>query len=226
MLDFFVILTKGGVRLWCFPNSVDIFRVSINTFLKSLILKENAGLSPFVHDSRAIRMYMDNEFNLLFIAAYQSVLQLNYVDKFLTAIAREFRDRYKNELGSHDVMCRFDDFSPVYTEVLKRVEAEDLAMKKGRTMRTFTESEKSKKTVASMIVSRNKKPLEKPGKDKKSSAKTDSCPNPSPHPSPGGVVTSKDTTEDAFEEKRRKFAEKVKASKKSKDAPSGQGYEA
>ncbi|OON18331.1 hypothetical protein X801_05818 [Opisthorchis viverrini] len=140
MLDFFVILTKGGIRLWCFPSTVEMFRVSINTFLKSLILKENAGQSPFVHDSRAIKMHMDNEFNLLFIvslffgssfqAAYQNILQLTYVDKFLTSIALEFRDKYKNELRANNIMCKFDELAEIYTENLKRIEREDRALRK------------------------------------------------------------------------------------------------
>lgn len=43
---------------------------------------------------------MDNEFELIFVVAYQKILQLAYVDKFLSDIHLEFRDKYKNDLVS------------------------------------------------------------------------------------------------------------------------------
>ncbi|KAF5397477.1 Signal recognition particle receptor subunit alpha, partial [Paragonimus heterotremus] len=219
MLDFFVILSKGGIRLWCFPSTADIFRISINTFLKSLILKENAGQSPFIHDSRAIRLHMDNEFNLLFIAAYQKILQLTYVDKFLTAIALEFRDKYKNKLQCNEIMCNFDDFNIVYSETLKRIEIEDRALRTGaKPMRTFVESEKSKKTVASMIVSRNKRPSERAVNEKKSHVKTELPVVVQQQPT--STTVDEQVNEDVFAQNRRKLAEKLKMTKKSKESVS------
>lgn len=38
---------------------------------------------------------MDNEFDLVFVTAYQKILQLSYVDKFLDDIQLEFRDKYR-----------------------------------------------------------------------------------------------------------------------------------
>ncbi|KAF6778367.1 hypothetical protein AHF37_01823 [Paragonimus kellicotti] len=233
MLDFFVILSKGGIRLWCFPSTADIFRISINTFLKSLILKENAGQSPFIHDSRAIRLHMDNEFNLLFIAAYQRILQLTYVDKFLTAIALEFRDKYKNKLQCNEILCNFEDFNIVYSETLKRIELEDRALRTGaKPMRTFVESEKSKKTVASMIVSRNKKTSERPVNEKKPNAKSEppvvaqhqpASTNVDGNFNPEVLTVSScadQVNEDVFAQNRRRLAEKLKMSKKSKESVS------
>lgn len=43
---------------------------------------------------------MDNEFELIFVVAFQKILQLAYVDKFLSDIHLEFRDKYKNDLVS------------------------------------------------------------------------------------------------------------------------------
>ncbi|CAI2738702.1 unnamed protein product [Dicrocoelium dendriticum] len=219
MLEFFLILTKGGVKLWCSPDTIDIFRVSINTFLKSLILKENAGFSPFVHNSRAIKMHMDNEFNLLYIAAYQHILQLTYVDKFLTDIALEFRDRYKNLLQVDNVMCCFQDFQSVYLEVLNRVELEDRRVRTGsKQMRTFDESQKSKKTVASMIVSRNKKPLEQQNSDKSTSLKG-SITSAAADSHPSNETNGKQRNGLLFAENQRKLPERLKLSKRQKDPP-------
>ncbi|CAH8492298.1 unnamed protein product [Schistosoma mattheei] len=196
MLDFFVIITKGGIRLWCFPGSIDIFRLSINTFLKSLILEENAGRSPFVCDSRAMKFYMDNEFNLLFVAAYQNVLQLNYVDKFLTDIALEFRDKYKNKLAT-----------------LKRTEDEFRDLRKSaKQMRKFEDSDKSKKTIASMIVRKGKN-TEGDVKDVPVAQKGSLVSEPKVEEPPVNGI-------DTFEQNRLRLAAKFKGSKKSKEPKS------
>ncbi|VDP89186.1 unnamed protein product, partial [Echinostoma caproni] len=194
MLDFFVILTKGGIRLWCYPATVEIFRISINTFLKSLILK----------------------------AAYQNVLQLNYVDKFLTAIALEFRDKYKNELVTTAILCNFDEFQPIYLETLKRIELEHRTLRNmAKPMRTFEQSDKANKTVASMIVSRNKKPVERT--DRKPQAnKTSVNSSPTPTPAAPEPVMIKPVNgsieEDVYAQNRKKLLEKMKSKKQKETA--------
>jgi len=45
-----------------------------------------------------LKYKLDNEFELVFVVAYQKILQLSYVDKFLNDIHLEFRDRYKTDL--------------------------------------------------------------------------------------------------------------------------------
>ena len=50
---------------------------------------------------------MDNEFDLVFVTAYQKILQLSYVDKFLDDIQLEFRDKYRSVEKSCHTRCRF-----------------------------------------------------------------------------------------------------------------------
>lgn len=96
--------------------------------------------------------------------AYQKILQLSYVDKFLNDIQLEFRDKYKNELSEKNFFQDFD-FSQAYNRVLKRAEEwGKLQAKIPKQMKTFDESVKSKKTVASMI---ERKGEEKSKKEKK-----------------------------------------------------------
>lgn len=56
--------------------------------------------------------------------AYQSVLGLNYADKFLTAIALEFRDKYKNDLESQNFLNDFSDFHPIVDQIFMSVKKE------------------------------------------------------------------------------------------------------
>lgn len=45
-----------------------------------------------------LKYKLDNEFELVFVVAFQKILQLSYVDKFLNDIHLEFRDKYKEDL--------------------------------------------------------------------------------------------------------------------------------
>lgn len=105
-----------------------------------------------------------------FQAGYQNILQLSYVDKFLTNIALEFRDKYKNDLLLKNLFGYYDDFRPQFDKRLREAEVESRKSAKSikyvclfnlfihifRPMRTFEESVKSKKTVASMVVNKEK----------------------------------------------------------------------
>lgn len=94
---------------------------------------------------------MDNEFDLVFVVAYQKILQLSYVDKFLNDIHLEFRDKYKNDLVGSNYFQEYN-FSDTYNDVLRMSEEWSKAKAKvPKQMKTYEESVKSKKTVASMI---------------------------------------------------------------------------
>ena len=87
----------------------------------------------------------------MYVVAYQKILQLSYVDKLLSDMHLEFRDAYKNELQLQQWGGNFN-FSDMFDDVLKQ--AEEWGRKKDlapRVMKSFEESKKSKKSVASMI---------------------------------------------------------------------------
>uniref|UniRef100_A0A1I8IDS1 SRP54 domain-containing protein n=1 Tax=Macrostomum lignano TaxID=282301 RepID=A0A1I8IDS1_9PLAT len=142
MLDFFTIFSRGGLVLWCFPSTSTLFTSSVNALIRSVLLQERGGGGDaFCHESLALRHRLDNEYELVFVVCYQKVLQLNYVDNT------------KNELTSGQFAAGFDDFQSVYARVLQASESAARAnAKRPKEMRTYVESEKSKKTVSSMIV--------------------------------------------------------------------------
>ncbi|XP_059482878.1 signal recognition particle receptor subunit alpha homolog isoform X2 [Neocloeon triangulifer] len=152
MLDFFTIFSKGGIVLWCFQSTSQIFTPSVNALIRSVILQErSAANNSFDHGSLSLKYKLDNEFDLIFVVAFQKILQLSYVDKFLNDVHLEFRDMYKNELQEGQVFGNFD-FSSVYKEVLAGAEEwARLQQMVPKQMRSFEESLKSKKTVSSMI---------------------------------------------------------------------------
>lgn len=72
-------------------------------------LQERSGVSSYDDNSLTLKYRLDNEFELVLVVAFQKILQLSYVDKFLDDIHLEFRDRYKNELSAghlYDVRIR------------------------------------------------------------------------------------------------------------------------
>lgn len=85
------------------------------------------------------------------------------MDKFLNDVHLEFRDRFKNELENASWFSNFE-FEQAYQLVLERAEQWSRAQAKlPKQMRTFDESQKSKKTVASMIERKDDKDEKKPG---------------------------------------------------------------
>lgn len=99
----------------------------------------------------------------MFVVAYQKILQLSYVDKFLNDIHLEFRDRFKNELENSKWFYNFE-FQNNYEHVLAMAEQWARTQAKiPKQMRTFDESQKSKKTVASMIERKDDKDNKKQG---------------------------------------------------------------
>ncbi|XP_074653176.1 signal recognition particle receptor subunit alpha-like [Tubulanus polymorphus] len=168
MLDLFTIFSKGGIVLWCFQGTSQLFTPSVNALIKSVILQERGGNNTFSHDALTLKYKLDNEFELVFVVAYQKILQLSYIDKFLDDIQLEFRDRYKDDLHRQNISRNFDDFGDVFHEYLRMSEeASRVQAKKPKEMKTFEQSKKSKKTVASMIENKKDEPTNNKKKGKK-----------------------------------------------------------
>ncbi|CAH1637035.1 unnamed protein product [Spodoptera littoralis] len=207
MLDLFSIFSKGGIVLWCFQSTSEIFSPSVNALIRSVILQERSGNNTFSHNALSLQYKLDNEFELVFVVAYQRILQLSYVDKFLNDVHLEFRDKYKNELqGGHHIMDF--DFKTSFEKVLRDCEKWAKSQAKiPKQMRTFEDSQKSKKTVASMI--------ERRGEDKgKKSVKIVENKNLTN----GKVEESPEQEDDVIAMNRAKMAQKL-ASKGKKELP-------
>lgn len=115
-------------------------------------MQERGGNSSYSHDKLTLQYKLDNEFELIFVVAFQKILQLAYIDKFLSDIHLEFRDKYKNVLTAQGREFNNFDFGEEFQRLLK--DAENWGKMQSampRQMRSYEESTKSKKTVSSMI---------------------------------------------------------------------------
>ncbi|XP_041030320.1 signal recognition particle receptor subunit alpha isoform X2 [Carcharodon carcharias] len=168
MLDFFSIFSKGGIVLWCFQGVSSPFSGTVNALIRSVILQERGGNNSFTHEALTLKYKLDNEFELLFVVGYQKILTLTYVDKFIDDIHMQFRDKYRNQLQQQGVMGLLNgsfDFSDDFRGLLRAAE-ERTKGKAPSVMKTFEQSDKSKKTVKSMIEIRGEK-----GKENKKNKK-------------------------------------------------------
>lgn len=84
-------------------------------------MQERTGNNTFNHNSLTLQYKLDNEFELVFVVAYQRILQLSYVDKFLNDVHLEFRDKYKNELQTGRYNSDYE-FKMCFDKVLKECE--------------------------------------------------------------------------------------------------------
>lgn len=115
-------------------------------------MQERTGSNSYDHNNLTLQYKLDNEFELIFVVAFQKILQLAYIDKFLSDVHLEFRDKYKNELTTQGREFNSFNFGENFQRLLEAAEAwgrEQATIP--RQMRRFDQSNKSKKTVASMI---------------------------------------------------------------------------
>jgi len=159
MLDIFAIFSKGGIVLWFFQGNSSLNLIPpVNALIKSVILQERVHQDLFNYENLSLKFKLDNEFELVFVVGYQKILQLSYVDKFLSDIQKEFRERYKVDLLHGKFLSGFPDFEDIFKTKLKIVEDEARKLKNVSRMRTFVESDKSQKTISSMVSKKGDPP--------------------------------------------------------------------
>ncbi|KAE8295514.1 Signal recognition particle receptor subunit alpha [Larimichthys crocea] len=222
MLDFFSIFSKGGIVLWCFQGAgvTESFTGPVNALIRSVILQERSGNNSFTHESLSLKYKLDNEFELIFVVGFQKILTLTYVDKFIDDVQLCFRDRYKNELeqkGALKLLNNNFEFGDDFQVLLR--EAEDTSRARSPApMRTFKESEKSQKTVKSMIETKGgEKVKEQGGKKNKNTKKEAPAAEPvkvdqGKTPSPGQKTVENGnqglTHDEIMQKNREEFARK------------------
>jgi len=161
MLDFFSIFSKGGILLWCFKDAVlgpkdwEAFTPTINELIKSVLLQERAVKRNYWESGQlALRYKLDNEFELVFVIGYQKMLNLTYLDKLLDEIQLRFRDSFQDDLKSSKYFQDFSGFTSEFSKIWKIVEeSSKLEKLVQKNPRKYEETDKSQKSIKSMIVS-------------------------------------------------------------------------
>ncbi|KAL6236046.1 hypothetical protein BDW75DRAFT_124568 [Aspergillus navahoensis] len=105
MLEAFEILSTSGVVLWS-KSYAPVGPHVINSLINDVFIEEKAQLqnttnsvSPiFKKEKYTLKWRRSKDFNLIFVAVYQSLLHLGWIDKLLDNISTIFIDLYKTQL--------------------------------------------------------------------------------------------------------------------------------
>ncbi|KAK9457131.1 SRP54-type protein [Dipodascopsis uninucleata] len=126
-MDLFTIFTTGGIVLWqkkfqpVSPSIIDSLVADI--FIEGR--KRSGEESSFTKDLYTVKWTTANDLGLIFVAVYQSLLRITFIDDLLYSVKKLFTTLYENELKKRDPsylpVCKFDDyFNFRYAELEKQ----------------------------------------------------------------------------------------------------------
>lgn len=131
MLEQLLIFTRGGLILWTCKELGNALRGSpIDTLIRSCLLEERSGAASYNYDapgaSYTLKWTFHNELGLVFVAVYQRILHLLYVDDLLSMVKQEFSEIYDPKRTS------YNDFDDIFQQLKKEAEARAEEMKKSK----------------------------------------------------------------------------------------------
>lgn len=102
-MDHFTILTQGGLVLWSrsFTPSPSPF----DTLIREALIEErssststcgSSAISTWSKDGYALLWTLANELDLVFVVAYQRILQLTYVEELLARVKEQFMGSFRS----------------------------------------------------------------------------------------------------------------------------------
>ena len=134
MLEQLLIFTRGGLILWTCKELSNALKGSpIETLIKSCLLEERSADSSFNYDAPSIgggggaytlKWTFHNDLGLVFVAVYQRILHLLYVDDLLSAVRREFAQIYDPKRTS------YNEFDEIFRQLQQEAEARAEEMRK------------------------------------------------------------------------------------------------
>ncbi|GFS31437.1 signal recognition particle receptor alpha subunit family protein [Actinidia rufa] len=144
MLEQLLIFTRGGLILWTCKELGNALKGSpIDTLIRSCLLEERSGAALYNYDAPGaaytLKWAFHNELGLVFVAVYQRILHLLYVDDLLDMLKREFSEIYDTK------RTVYSDFDDVFRQLRKEAEARAEEMKKSKQANLPTNNNISKK---------------------------------------------------------------------------------
>ncbi|CAN0870423.1 Signal recognition particle receptor subunit alpha homolog [Linum grandiflorum] len=131
MLEQLLIFTRGGLILWTCKELGNALKGSpIDTLIRSCLLEERSGAESYNYDAPGgaytLKWTFHNELGLVFVAVYQRILRLLYVDELLAMMKREFCEIYDPK------RVDYNDFDETFRQLRKEAEARAEEMKKSK----------------------------------------------------------------------------------------------
>ncbi|KAJ2777130.1 hypothetical protein H4R18_005304 [Coemansia javaensis] len=154
MLDQFAIATKGGVVLWS-REYTDIAGRPVDALVRDVLIESaRTDSTKYISGPYALQWAFANELNVMFVAVYQKMLQLPYVEDLLRHVRRHFVARFEADVRAlASAACAefpsFDAFGDEFERVCRAVEDRDQHDRRSRQAapRRFEDTKKFQATA-------------------------------------------------------------------------------
>jgi signal recognition particle receptor subunit alpha len=115
-LDSFEVLTTSGILLWSKKYS-PVNASVVNNFISDVLVEERVQPGSdgkwYKKDSYTLKWTTANDLGLIFVAVYQSLLQLTWIDELLDTVKKLFISLYGEQLKkpyTSTIECHFEDY--------------------------------------------------------------------------------------------------------------------
>ncbi|KAJ2032515.1 hypothetical protein IWW57_000182 [Coemansia sp. S610] len=159
MLDQFTIATKGGIVLWS-KAYAPITHRPVDLLVQDVLIQstrlDSTSSNKYHTGTYSLQWGFANELNVIFIAVYQKILQLPYLEDLLRHVKNHFVARFQQELKMLvDPECTtfpdFSEFELEFEKVWRAVEDREtkvrVAGKQGGAPRKFEDTKKFQTTA-------------------------------------------------------------------------------
>ncbi|KAA8909560.1 signal recognition particle, alpha subunit, N-terminal-domain-containing protein [Sphaerosporella brunnea] len=110
------ILTTSGILLWS-KKYAPVNPSVVNSFISDVLIEERVQPGTdgkyYKKDSYTLKWTTANDLGLIFIAVYQSLLQITWIDELLDTVKKLFTSLYGDQLkkpNTSTIQCHFDDY--------------------------------------------------------------------------------------------------------------------
>ncbi|KAF9567609.1 signal recognition particle binding protein [Agrocybe pediades] len=106
MLDHCSISHKGGIVLWSRSFTPDAAQLAsssaspVNSLIREALIEGRTTEEKYEKDGYAVKWTFVNDLELIFVVAYQRILQLTYVEELLDAMKRLFVQYFESTVAS------------------------------------------------------------------------------------------------------------------------------
>jgi signal recognition particle receptor subunit alpha len=128
MLDAFEILTTSGVVLWSRSTS-NVGATAVNSLINDVFIEDKvrptttvSGNPTYKHDKYTLKYTLVKDLGLIFVAVYQSLLGLTWVDKLVDEVKTVFVEVYRGQLEELDYTALKYPFDKYFDESLRRLD--------------------------------------------------------------------------------------------------------
>lgn len=128
MIDAFYIFTKGGLLLWS-TQLVKVKGNPLDRLIREVLLEERVGETNASLDSYSMKWKLVSEMDLFFVAVYQGILQISYLEGLLSLVSKEFLAKVVNDFGT-GLNLKHVDFNEEFRKAISQADKEHLAAKK------------------------------------------------------------------------------------------------